>query len=158
VSLYAEEQLINLLIIPLTAMCNAARGRGYKLESAAVMASISTVLLWQGGVLPFVIIFAGWYIANFMGTGYAFNAIHGRNAPKWKGTLYGSARGLLKAPMIIALAFFLYHPWASLWSFLGLLDGLCYFLGGLPKENKYSVIVAEILSGAIFGIMIWGAL
>lgn len=104
----------------------------------------------------FAIILTGWYIANAKGTGYVFNAIHGRTAPKWKGTLAGCARGLLKAPMIVALAFLYHHPINALWGLLAGFEGVCYWFGGLPRENRYSVVVAEALSGAALGLMLFG--
>jgi len=157
--------MIDLLIVPIAAICNIARGRGYKLASGVVLAGLYILLYWidtkQLSLYTFTafpIIVMGWYLANMVGTGYVFNAIHGRYAPKWKGTLYGCARGLLKAPMVVALAFLYHHPINALWGLLAGFSGICYWLGGLPKENKYSVVVAEALDGILLGIMIVGVL
>lgn len=109
-------------------------------------------------IATFTIILAGWYIANAKGTGFGFNAIHARTATKWQGVRYMSLRGLLKAPTIIALAFLYHNPLNALWGALGLLDGAAYYIGGLPRENRYSVVVAEALSGGIFGFMIYGVI
>jgi hypothetical protein len=130
--------------------------------------------------LIFIAILSGWYIANIVGTGDGFAAIHGRydghrKVNIFNGWIYKAAdnlapvgrlwgfwfmalRGLYKAPMIIALATISGNPIASLWALLCLFDGACYWLGGFPKEHKYSVAVAEVLSGALLGIMIVGVI
>lgn len=136
-----------------------------KLVSGVVLAGLYTLIRWidtkQVGLYTLTdpaIILAGWYLANAKGTGYGFNAIHARTATKWQGVRYMALRGLLKAPMIIALAFLYHHPINALWAALCVLDGFWYYLGGLPRENRYSVVVAEILSGANLGVMIVGVI
>lgn len=149
--------MIELAIIPVSAACNLARGRGYKLPAGIVLASLYTLLFWIDSksltlytFTAFPVIFMAWYASNIMGTGYLFNAIHGRDAPKWKGMLYGCARGLTRLSFTIPLAL-IYHKWQiAPVGLLGGFSGVYYYLAGkVMGEQKYTVPVAELIDGAL---------
>lgn len=164
--------MIDLLLIPLTAICNRFRGGGVidkdiparKLISGVVLAAICA--LFAKNIWVFPIILAGWYLRNIVGTGFLFEAIHGWTAPKWKGVLYGTARGLLTLATTIPLAALFYFTGQdsninncillSLLGLLGALQGIIYYIAGkIVEETKFeSVTVAELIDGALYGLIL----
>lgn len=160
--------MIDLLIIPVAAICNRFRGGGVidrdiparKLISGAVLAITvfalakpSNFTKLESFYIP-VIILSGWYLKNIIGTGRLFNAIHGWTAPKWQGVVYGSFRGLLTLFTTIPLAWVVGNWFLVLWGLLGALQGGIYYLAGKFKV-KNTVAVAEYLDGALYGGIIW---
>lgn len=149
--------MFDLLLIPISAITNRWRGGGVwgadnlpyrKLTSGIVLAVITALIAQNAWVFP--IILAGWYARNVVGTGFLFNAIHGWTAPKWKGVLYGTARGLLTLTTTIPLAYLVGNWWLAAWGLLGALQGVIYWLGGKLSKN-YAVTVAEYLDGLLYG-------
>lgn len=74
--------------------------------------------------------------------------------------LFGTISMALRQALIIpAVAFFalMTGDYMAIITALAFpLMGGAYFLGGVPKENKYSVAVAEVLCGVIIAAMLWG--
>jgi len=152
--------MLEALLIPASAIANRFRGGGVyggerikyrKLVSGIVLGILAAILAKNAWVFP--IILGGWYLRNIMGTGYLFNAIHGWTAPKWKGVLYGTARGLLTLATTIPLAYLAHNWWLAALGGLGALQGIIYWLGGKLSKN-YAVTVAEYLDGLLYGVIL----
>ncbi len=152
--------MIEALLIPAASILNRVRGGGIipfpewlprKLASGIILSTLVAVIVKVIWVAPIILI--GWYARNIIGTGYLFNAIHGWEAPKWRAVLYGTARGLLTLVTTAGLGI-VYHNWIiACLGFLGALQGGIYYLAGKFKV-KNTVAVAELMDGALFGIIL----
>lgn len=71
------------------------------------------------------------------------------------GFAWQTIRGLFLAPALLCLGI-AYHniDGMLLYGLLLPLHGICYYLGGVPREHKYSVRIAEGLVGCLFGLII----
>lgn len=96
----------------------------------------------------------GLYARNIIGTGYLFNAIHGRSAPKWKGVIYGCFRGLLTLIPASAYAILTKDYLDALFGLLGAFQGIVYYAVGLFGENKYTVAIAEWIDNFVYGLVL----
>lgn len=69
-------------------------------------------------------------------------------------------RGSYKLATSIALAVVAWNPIVALWGFLGLLDGVIYYTAGRIafRTGWSSVSMAELTSGFIYGLILWGCL
>lgn len=132
-------------------------------------------------ILAGLIVTAGFLIRNIVGTGDGFSVIHGRfdgirkyntwnrwvyklsdkvaadpvrEQKRW-GFMFMSLRGLYTLPMTAGLSIVFLNPLILLLGFLGILQGVMYWIGGIPKEHKYSVVIAEILDGLVLGVILW---
>lgn len=136
-----------------------------------------------GDIWLFMGVFVGLYLWRLSGWGDFFAAIHGKKEhwrssgdaiwatkiadkiwpidpkegmeTKLKSTLDMSIRMALIVPVV---AF--YHAYTG--NYAGIvtalafpLMGIAYFIGGLPREHKYSVVVAESICGIIIAAMLW---
>lgn len=72
-------------------------------------------------------------------------------AKAW-GFTYMTARGLYQYPLYVSLA--LLNPYAPLIGLGCLLQGTCYRLVGLFPEREWNVVGAELLFGAVTGLLI----
>ena len=156
--------MLETLLIPASAIANRYRGGGVyggerikyrKLVSGIALGILAAILAKNVWVFP--IILGGWYMRNIIGTGYLFNALHGWTAPKWRGVLYGTARGLLTLATTIPLAYLAGNWWLAAWGLIGALQGCLYYLGGKLSKN-YAVTVAEYLDGLLYGGILAGVL
>lgn len=175
--------IIPSLLLPTVA--NYIRGRGYtKLGRGAVCTSFALVVLLNGWGYGFynavgmaIMVAACAYLWLMFGWGKYFSSFTGRDNPNeaeigwidWigykvfpydmdartnrlRGLLCMSIRGLFFYPAFIAIYGITGNWWALLIGLGTALQGYVYYI---QKEDAWAVARAEILTGLLFGSLIW---
>ena len=145
-----------------------------------------TTLIAASDIGLFIGLFIGLYAWRTPGWGDFFAAIHGRR-PHWratgdaqwavwlsdriwpiepkdgmetrlKATLDMSIRMSLIVPAVTFVAIYTGNYWGIVTALAFPLMGIAYFIGGIPKEHKYSIAVAEFITGLVMAVMLWEAI
>ena len=128
--------------------------KGRKLWGAAFIALIAGIL--STNILVVAAVLGGFYLNEIVGTSKIFDMYWDKKHTK-ESVVYAAKRGLLKLGTSSLLAAVTLNPWVIPIGILGALDGLWYWLGGQASKhfpNIKSVTVAEVLSGANYGLII----
>jgi len=150
--------VIELILIPATAILNRIRGGGIfpipewlprKLLSGVILLTLVASIVKVIWVAPVVL--AGWYIRNIIGTHRGLDILWHKNVES--NMVFMCARGLLTLATTIPLAYVLHNWWIAPLGLIGTLQGIWYKVATyVPISNQ--VVAAELLDGATFGLIL----
>jgi hypothetical protein len=148
-------------LIFLFAILNRARGtKFFEMTTSTVKSRIfstllmaSTIAFKGNNVILFPLCFIGlMFWCTFAWDEYWAAAIGNGPKSRWWGVKMLGIRGLFLYPTFVCIGI-LGHPLSYLVGLTGVLQGIPYLIGGIPKKKHYSILIAESLWGACMGAM-----